>query len=52
MQQEDFLGCLGAPIACIGVTRTAHLLGKDRKKDIPKSAVLIIEAVVDQDLWI
>jgi hypothetical protein len=39
MQQEDFLGCLGASITCIEVERTANLLGKDYAKDIPKSAV-------------
>jgi hypothetical protein len=39
LQLEDFLGCLGASIACIGVGRTGRLLGNDCIKDIPESAV-------------
>jgi hypothetical protein len=39
MKQEDFLGGLGASIACIGVGITARFLGKEFTKDIPKSVV-------------
>jgi hypothetical protein len=39
MQQEYFLGCLGASIACIGVGRIARLFGKDYTKDISETAV-------------
>jgi hypothetical protein len=39
MQVEDFLGCLGASIACIEVGRTARLLGKDCTKDTVECAV-------------
>jgi hypothetical protein len=36
---RGFPRMLGAPIACIGVGRNAHLHGKDCTKDIPESAV-------------
>jgi hypothetical protein len=39
MQLEDFLGCFGVSIACIGLGRIAHLLGRDCTKVISESVV-------------
>jgi hypothetical protein len=39
VQQEDFLGCLVASIACIGLGRIARLLGKGRTKATMGNAV-------------
>jgi hypothetical protein len=35
MQQEEFLGCLEALIACVGLERIAYLLGSGYKRVIP-----------------
>jgi hypothetical protein len=39
MQRVDFLGCLRASIACVGLGRISHLLGKGYAKFIPKSVI-------------
>jgi hypothetical protein len=50
-QHEVFLECSGVLTACTGVGRIPHLLGKGCKGAHREYSV-ILEAVVDYDLWI
>jgi hypothetical protein len=50
MQREDFLGCLVASIACIGLGRIARLLGKGYIKATMGECSVILEAATDHDL--
>jgi hypothetical protein len=52
MQREDFLGCLVASIACIGLGRIACFLGKGCTKGRNGECSVILEAIADHDMWI